>query len=35
MWSPDGRSITFAAEDQGALGVYRVGTQVRRSRRCG
>ena len=25
IWSPDGRSITFAAEDQGALGVYRVG----------
>ena len=26
IWSSDGRSITFAAEDQGALGVYRVGT---------
>jgi len=26
IWSPDGRSITFAAEDQGSLGVYRVGT---------
>jgi dipeptidyl aminopeptidase/acylaminoacyl peptidase len=24
IWSPDGRSITFAAEHQGALGIYRV-----------
>jgi dipeptidyl aminopeptidase/acylaminoacyl peptidase len=24
-WSPDGRWITFAAEDQGALSLYRVG----------
>jgi dipeptidyl aminopeptidase/acylaminoacyl peptidase len=25
LWSPDGRWITFAAEDQGALSLYRVG----------
>lgn len=24
LWSPDGRALTFAAEDQGSLGVYRV-----------
>ncbi|HJR04605.1 MAG TPA: S9 family peptidase [Methylomirabilota bacterium] len=24
LWSPDGRAITVAAEDQGTLGVYRV-----------
>ncbi|MGH7397607.1 MAG: S9 family peptidase [Candidatus Rokuibacteriota bacterium] len=25
LWSPDGDAITFAAEDQGTLGVYRAG----------
>jgi dipeptidyl aminopeptidase/acylaminoacyl peptidase len=33
IWTPDGAAITFAAEDRGALGVFRAETSGRAARR--